>query len=181
MSKDEQAQEGKSQGGSPAWTLEEAWGSNPEDIMENVFRRLVRFEFQCPLCGSQHTPEFYFSVDAKTPEEFQEKLIPMMDESGAIQNILPKSMLRIHDEKGDLDELVAQLEQARQEGNHVGSSPLILMTVMEESDYTCDGCGATFETIQPLREHTPECTGPNGGEAGGEAGGPGTAGTEETE
>ena len=133
-------------------------GLTPERVFaEKMMRRLVRFRYQCRLCGQTHEVENYVSAETGTEEEFRETVTGFYRLENMPENIFDGPARLHHEERGDHARLTAR---AREHGlGKVTNPPELVIT--GESQYTCDGCGRTFPTIERLREHGIPC--PRGG------------------
>ena len=109
-------------------------------------RRLVRFHILCPLCGEEHRPEYYFTLPTQDPEQFRQAVARFMDEGPGIEMAI-RICAQIHNEDGDLQALMRTLPGRQVSFGIVGHD------VLNESDYVCDFCRATFPTIADLRIH----------------------------
>ncbi len=118
---------------------------------ENPFRKLLEFKFQRPLCAQIHEASYHYSQESPSLEEFAEGLHAFAQDWKNVQVVLHDAVITIHSKAGDLERLA---ERADCEGMHETSSPTY--RIVDESRYTCDGCGAAFETIHLLREHVQE-------------------------
>ena len=130
-------------------TLKPTEGRTPEEVMDTPIRRLCRLEHECELCGGQHSPQFYISIEAGNLEEYQEGIEKLMRESNVLRTLARKAATMMHEQRGDL----AALTRRVMENGPYRVAPTISVTMLDESDYTCEACGNTFETIHKLRDH----------------------------
>ena len=131
----------------------EGTGITPEDIMEQPFRRLGRFDFQCPLCQQEHRTEFYISLPATSLEEYQRKFENLIGNPEWLADIIQRGSIATHQERGDLDQALRTFAEKGAPGE---MSP-VAISLLDEEAYTCDCCGDTFKTVRLLREHVPGC------------------------
>ena len=131
----------------------------PEDLTpervftERMMRRLVRFRYQCRLCGQTHEAENYVSAGTETEDEFRETVTGFYRLENMPEDIFDESARLHHHEQGDYAQLAAQ---ARKQGfREITRGPELVIT--SESQYTCDGCRRTFGAIGQLREHGIPC------------------------
>ena len=123
-------------------------GSRPEDVLRDPMRRLCIIDYQCPLCGQDHETGLYISIPARDLDEYHARLRQITSDWTTLQRLLGEALVELHTERGDLDELV---QRARRLGLRETRPPRCELT--DESAYTCDDCGHTFETIGLLRKH----------------------------
>ena len=126
----------------------------PERVFtERMMRRLVRFRYQCRLCGQTHEAENYVSAGTETEDEFRETVTGFYRLENMPENIFDGPARLHHQEQGDYAQLTAQaLNQGFRE---ITRGPELVIT--NESQYTCGGCGRTFAAIGGLREHGIPC------------------------
>ena len=124
--------------------------------MENPTRRLCRFEYPCGLCGDEHRSEVYITLNAPNWDDYCDQVEGMTRDPDTLGEIIDRATLAFHQQKGDLERL---MRKAKRDGFYkVGHTADV--SVIDESEYTCDTCGATFETIHLLRAHVPHGRGP---------------------
>ena len=112
-------------------------------------------QFSGRICGKEHEADFYVSLEAGNLDEYWAQLKEQLMEPTSIRNLVDRAAMKLHEEQGDLRRLAL-----RARGNGLYEvSEAISMTLTGESHHTYADCGSTFETIQLLREHTPECGG----------------------
>ena len=130
-------------------------GRTTEGTLQNPMRRLCKFAYQCRICGKEHEAEFYVSLEAGNLDEYWAQLNEQIMEPTSVRNLVDRAAMKLHEERGDLRRLAL-----RAKGNGLYEvSEAVSVTLTGESLYTCDDCGSTFDTIQLLREHTPNCRG----------------------
>lgn len=116
--------------------------------MEAPFRRLIEFDFTCPLCGDPHLASFYYTEEAIGLEEFLRALHSFAQDWTKVQRVLGESAMEIHEREGDIGELVEQIQR-----DGLKETPVPGYRIIDERLYTCNGCGAEFQTMRELREH----------------------------
>ena len=128
-------------------------GLRPEDVFKGpMVRRLCILNFQCPLCMEEHEAEIYISLPAEDLDEYVAKLRPQANNWKFIEPLLTRKVIQFHEELGDLDVLA---RRAGAEGIRKTRAPTLELT--GESNYTCDECSRTFDSIRELREHMENC------------------------
>ena len=120
--------------------------------MARPFRRLCILHFQCPLCSLDHDDNLYVSVAVDNLDDYVARLRDLSRDRESIQETIRHASIQFHQELGDLDQL---MERAQRYGLRETRPPTLELT--DESDYTCDHCGRTFETNPALREHMASC------------------------
>ena len=109
-------------------------------------RRLIEFTFLCPLCEGTHQPQFYFTMPTLDYDFFSEAMVNFMESPAALDTAL-KVARQIHLDEGNLADLTAQL------GGKLVAIRILDHTILDESQYTCDYCTQTFDTIAEMRIH----------------------------
>ena len=129
-------------------------GIRPEDAFNGpMVRRLCILNFQCPLCMEDHEAQMYISLPAADLDEYVANLRPKATDWKFIEPLLTREVIQFHEELGDLDVL------ARRAGAQgIGKTRAPTLELTDESDYTCDDCSRTFDSIQKLRQHMDNCT-----------------------
>ena len=125
-------------------------GTKPEDLREGpVIRRLAIIAYICGTCREEHAAQCYITTEEQTPEQLLDQIAEMLSESETAQRILDPYASIAHEENPRL--AIAPQTQTPAGGNGYHTPTEILLT--GESEYTCDQCGATFETIGQYRTH----------------------------
>lgn len=125
-------------------------GTNPEDMHEGpVIRRLAVIAYICGTCREEHAAQCYITTEEQTPEQLLDQVAEMLSEPEIAQRILDPYAAIAHEENPQLAIIPQGQTPAGGKGYHKPTE--ILLT--GESEYTCDGCGATFETIGQYRTH----------------------------
>lgn len=117
-----------------------------QDPLQPTTRRLVAFTYLCPLCEDQHRSEYYITVPANTLSDLV-ALVDTFANSDAIFELIVQMAMGLHHQEGNLDQLRQQLP-----GRQVALG-LLDHEILDESDYTCDECSATFPTIEDFYIH----------------------------
>ena len=130
-------------------------GMEPSDIWPDAptARRLCRLTFDCPLCGEQHIIDQYVTVPEQNQQEFGDGLQQMRQDPQVMATMMASAIRFTHQEKGDMGERARRALAG--EIHHPLREPAL--EVLEESDYTCDGCHLTFESMGELRTHMAAC------------------------
>ena len=124
-------------------------GTRPEDLIKGpMIRRLCICRFQCPLCMKDHEAHLYISFSAADLDEYVAKLREFASDWVAIEPTVTRETVRFHRRKGDLHQLILK---AGREGLPHTTPPSFELT--GESNYTCDHCSRTFDTVFELQEH----------------------------
>ena len=117
-----------------------------------AIRRLIVWEFNCPLCGAAHQSEDYITLDADNLDDYVAALRKLFAQDGDfINRIAVHRALRAHDyPDAALDTAMGIVQAAVKEGLFNWN---VTFDITPETIYTCDSCGAEFETIGHYREH----------------------------
>ena len=125
-------------------------------------RMLCRFDYRCELCGEKEQVETYISSVATSAEDYRQGIGELTSKPGFLQGLIARATEIHHRGRGDLDELMVK---AKENGLH-DVSDKVMVTILPESNYTCDLCGAdTFATAPLLREHMAGCQENQNGQA----------------
>ena len=127
----------------------------PDDIYKDRswIRRLCAITFECSLCGGKHSADQYISLPASNIDEYAVALEKFTTQSESSYYIIANSIINYHSSIGDYDKLIIK----QRENGVYTVSPMLQVEMLEESEYTCDLCKNTFDTIQSLRAHVSKC------------------------
>ena len=129
-----------------------AAGMNPYQNSHNfiegdTMRQLLSIRYLCPLCASLHITQQYLTVAANDLNQFQEKVTTAMNsDEMEVEMVLKNSELHHHN-AGDYDELTQAMN------GRPTAFGILEWQIEDESDYTCDDCQATFNSIGEHRDH----------------------------
>ena len=120
--------------------------------------RLIRIDYLCHLCRVTHQAEYYITVGEKDLPQLVEEIsqglqggtLHRLLESQEFQNSMNIIAQRMHSLRlGDLEELNLAYEGKAEKPELIITN----ISLTEETRYTCDHCGRTFESIGLLRLH----------------------------
>ena len=132
-------------------------GIRPEDALEGpIVRRLCICQFHCSLCLGEHEIELYISLPVADLDEYSARLRQYASNWDTLMPAFANAAMQVHTSRGDVQKLV---RKARQTGLPRTRPPKIEIT--GESNYTCDYCSCTFDTIGKLRVHMDTCRSSN--------------------
>ena len=65
-------------------------GRTPKSVFQDTpyIRRLCRFDYQCRLCGGEHSAESYMSLPAENLDDYSEGLKRFVSEPGSIRQVI---------------------------------------------------------------------------------------------
>ena len=130
-------------------------GRTPKSVFQDTpyIRRLCRFDYQCRLCGGEHSAESYMSLPAENLDDYAAGLKKFVSEPGSIRQVITNATRVLHEERGDFYRL---LRKAKTD-DFYGDEAAVKVALTSESEYTCDNCQQTFETVKLLRSHAAKC------------------------
>lgn len=138
----------ETQGRTPGELFEESFGDTP------WMKQLCRFNYTCELCGEKEQVETYISSVANSVQEYRQGIEELTSKPGFLPGITAKGSAMHHKNRGDLEDLMLKLS----ENGPREVSPRVMITILPESNYTCDFCADdTFATAPLLREHMAGC------------------------
>ena len=119
--------------------------------------RLMEIGYTCHLCGNEHGAEYYITASLNDMTTMLDKL-SMGEKSDYLENFLDDEGFRnsvgimahrTHEDLGNLAQLIHEYD-AKAEKPTITFTRII---VTPETNYTCNYCGRTFESIGLLRMH----------------------------
>ena len=124
---------------------------SPTELLgtEVSMRRLFVVQFNCPLCGQEHSCELYLTLEARNEDEMMEKAVRTLNRDDVkVQSLAPFAKEYHQKQKDYLERAVAYAHHGTRYSFTVNS---IAMT--DEETYTCELCQMKFETIGAWRRH----------------------------
>ena len=126
-------------------------------IPGKTLTRLVKMEYICHICGEKHQAEYYLTVPedamSQVVEEisrgYQEGALKGFLKSEGFQNSVNMMARRTHSQMGDDEELGLAGDRKAEKSELV----ITRISLTDETQYTCDHCRRTFESIGFLRVH----------------------------
>ena len=117
-------------------------------------RRLVRFDYQCRLCGAHHVAEHYLSVAADNLDDYAVRIRAFITDPDTPAKLFQAPSRVFHQSKGDFNLLV---KKGGRDGFYQPTQTP-KFTITSEQDYTCDDCHRIFPTNLALRDHGSHCS-----------------------
>ena len=123
---------------------------------EPTITRLVLIGYICDLCNQEHGAEIYFTAKEKDFETFEKNLNKKTTrkflDDPKIQAAIARISISIHQEYQDYESLIPAPSGKKKK------APLQVTQIIitDESEYTCQHCGRTFESPGLLRMHRGE-------------------------
>ena len=112
-------------------------------------RFLARITYRCSLCQEEHNCEMYVTSATEDPAEQRRRFAESLMKQSDATALLIKYMLSHHEDQVDAVELALKLL----DGPKPEPIRITHVETTTESDYTCDYCELTFDTIAALRIH----------------------------
>ena len=116
---------------------------------EAGMRRLFLVEFNCPLCGQEHSCELYLTLEAQNEDQMMKRALETLERDDVKVNSLAPFMKEYHQRAGDY--LERATGYARRGIRYPFQVTRVIMT--DEESYTCEYCDRKFETICAWRQH----------------------------
>lgn len=114
---------------------------------EKSIRRLFEITYLCPLCQGVHETHQYVTLPADNLDDFRANAIRRLRQPELAGHVVTTESELHHREQGNFDELLRKVK----------GKPLVAailnVEMTQESKYTCDDCGRTFENIAEHRLH----------------------------
>ena len=137
--------------------------TNPFDVKAEIVpgqsnaTRLVEIGYNCHLCNGQHEAQYYITSGEQQISDMTEEISGGLD-NRAFQGFLKSPEFQgsinaiaklFHRDQGDYDNLNL-LYEMKTEKPAIEITSLVLT---DETQYTCDNCQSTFESVGLLRIH----------------------------